>query len=492
MKSSFYILNVEDVRMSLYDVGGILRILSFIMLLPLAATIHYSWGVGFWIKLWDCLAFMIPSLMLWTGYFFLRRFGVKKPSKNKHIMLTIALSWLIMAFVGSVPFIWRGALNPFDSFFESMSGWTTTGFTMLSDFGGTDMDLLIYRSVMQGVGGLGVISLGMMVLLQGGNMGAGYYDLGVWKIKPGIRQALREAWKIYALYIIAGAILLYIAGLTGADAVSHSITAVATGGFSTHPDVGYFENPVVEGVLLILMTLGMTSFIIHYRLFNGDYKGLAGDEFKYLVIIVGISIIAVSFSLYGRPIDDFDTFNPIMVFRKAGFHVISGISTCGFNTADLSIWPDFAKTWITGLMYIGGMSSSTAGGIRVIRFLIILKAVNYVFRRHILPKRAIVMMKVDGKALVEDLIAVTGYAAAYLFVGLMLSLALMAHGYNSIDSLFTIMSAMGNDGLNVISGTSWYDMAWTAKMAVIAGMWIGRIEIFPGLLILKNLYDSLS
>ncbi len=492
MASRVYSLSWTDLRISFKELSMIFRLLSFVMLLPLAATFGYNTGKTVYMRLLDSATFITPFLALYLLYRILYKLGTGEAKSTKHLMLTVGLAWMTMALIGALPFIIRGVLTPLDAFFESMSGWTTTGFSMITDFENTDRDILLYRGIMQGVGGLGVISLGMMVLLQGGFMGTGYIDVGVQKIKPNIKNTLVEAWKIYGLYILFGVVMLYIAGMSVFDAVNHSMSAVATGGFSTHSDVGYYNSTAIEVVLMVLMFLGMTSFIMHFKIFNGDTSVLRSEELKCLVGVILVSVVLIGASMWGKAVPGVDTHSVFDVLRKTSFHVVSGMSTAGFNTVDYGKWPEFAKTWVTGLMYIGGMSSSTAGGIRVIRFVILLKIVHYCLKKLVLPKTTVVIMKLDGKILQEDVLMVIGYSVAYLSICVILSLILMLYGYDALDSVFTIMSSMGNDGLGVISGDGWNKMPDAGKLTIAFAMWVGRVEIYPALLIFRNLLDRLS
>jgi trk system potassium uptake protein len=491
MKSSFYSISLRDIRISFKDLALIMRFSSFAMLLPLIATFWFGRNTtptGFLTEAW---AFIAPFFVLYCLYFPLRILGLDEQSKTKHLMITVGLAWLIIGTVGSLPFMIRGTLGPLDSFFESMSGWTTTGISMIQYFENTDRDILFYRGLMEGIGGLGVITLGMLVLLQGGRIGVGYTDVGVTRIKASIRHTVVEAWKIYWLYILLGVVLLYIAGMNLFDAINHSMAAIATGGFSTHASIGYYNSFPIELALMVLMFLGMTSFVLHYHLFNGEYSSLRGEELRYFLAILVVSVIVISVSLWGKTIPGLDTFSVFDILRKVSFYVVSGMSTCGFNSIDYSNMPDFAKTWMIGLMYVGGMNSSAGGGIRVIRFIILLKAVHYCLKKMVLPKTAILGIKVDRKPLQEDIIMVVGYSAIYLMVCLILSFALMPMGYSAIDSISTIMASMGNDALRVIPNNAWYTMPDLGKLDIILAMWVGRIEIYPGLLILRALLDRL-
>jgi trk system potassium uptake protein len=490
VKSSFYTISLADVRVSLRDLSAILLMLSFVMLLPLAYTLLDGWGRGFPMVLSSAWAFIAPSAVLYLLCVVFRILGVSAAPNTKNIMVTVVLTWTIIGLVGSLPFMIRGVLGPVDSLFESVSGWTTSSFTMISSFDGFGRDLLFYRSLSQFMGGMGIISLGMMVMLQGSSLAVGYSDIGIHKIKPGIRQTIVESWKIYGIYFIFGAAMLYIAGMGSFDAVNHAMAAVSTGGFSTHSGIAYFDSLPIELVIMALMTLGMTSYIFHYHLFNGEYSALKSEELKYFAAILVVSILVVGGSIWGGHVAGVDTSSVLDVARKTSFQVISAMSTCGFHTVDFGKWPDFAKIWMIGLMYVGGMSSSTAGGIKVIRFLVLLKAVHYSLKKLILPKSAILLIRVDHKILRDDIITIIGYSAIYLFICVGLSMALMLLGYAAVDSISTMMSAMGNGGLPVLTGDAWYNMPDVGKFTIILAMWIGRIEIYPGLLLLKSLADK--
>ncbi|MFH0861775.1 MAG: potassium transporter TrkG [Candidatus Altiarchaeota archaeon] len=478
--------------MSLKDLSAILRVLSLVMLLPLAVTIYDVWGLGLSAVASRSWAFIVPSFILYVLHRLFRVLGFSAVPNTKNIMMTVVLAWTIIALVGALPFLIRGAFGPVDSFFESMSGWTTSSFSMIREYGGFDRDLLAYRGISQAMGGLGMISLGMMVMLQGSSLAIGYSDIGIHKIKPGIRQTIVESWKIYALYMLFGVVMLYIAGMGLFDAFNYGVAAVSTGGLGTHSSVAYFDSLPIEAVLVVLMLLGMTSYVIHYHLFNGGYSALKSEEVKYFAAILVFSIIAVMASVWGKEVAGLDTESVLDVGRKTVFLVVSGMSTCGFSTMDFGQWPDFAKIWMIGLMYVGGMSSSTAGGIKVIRFIVMLKAVHYSLKKLILPKSAILLIRVDHKILRDDIITIIGYSAVYLFIVMGMSMALMFLGYAGIESISTMMTAMGNGGMTVISGDAWYNMPDAGKLNIILAMWVGRIEIYPGLLLLKSLVDKFT
>lgn len=482
----------EDLKTSLRELAGILRMTSIVMLLPILATFYYAEDTRILVVIENILAFLIPSLVLYTLYKILRRIKPQVESKTKHVMVTVALAWASIAIIGALPFIIRGTLNPIDSLFESMSGWTTTGFSMIKDFENTPKDILLYRGITQGAGGLGVISLGIMVLLHGGKVGVGYVDMGVQKVKSGIRSTMAEVWKIYLFYIFLGVILLYIAGMSLFDALNHSMAALATGGFSTHSDIGYFNSFWIELVLVFLMLLGGTSFILHFKIFNKDWKAFfRSSEVKFMYTLILIALAIISVSIYGRNIPGVNTNSIFDVVWKSLFHIVAGMSTCGFNAVDFGKWPEIAQSILIFLMYIGMMSSSTSGGIRVIRFVIMAKSISYGLKKLILPKTAILRMKVDDVNIEEkELLDVIGYSVLYFLTAIVGAILLMFLGYTAVQSLFTIMSAMGNDGLGVISGTIWYNMPWQGKMVITFFMWIGRIEIYPFLLIVKNIIDK--
>jgi len=481
-------VSLRDIKISLYDLGGICRVVSFVFLIPLVFTLYYGLVHGSVDIVTNMLAFLAPAVMLYLLFLVLSRVRIEdaKP-KTKHAMITTSLAWLIIALIGSLPFIISGTLGPLDAFFESMSGWTTTGMTMFEYPESCPRDVLFYRALTQWVGGIGIIVLALVVFMRKGTVARDYYssEVGEQKIRPRIKGTIKETWKIYSIYTLACITLLYLAGMPFFDSIAQSFSALSTGGFTTHAtSIGYYNSPLIEFILMVFMVIGAIGFLIHFKLFNGQYRALIGNiEFRYMVGIISISVMIIFAAFWlNFPSSVFDA------LRVGAFQAVAGMTCTGFSTIDLENWPDLPITVLILLMYIGGLYGSTAGGIKLLRFIIILKVVGHNLKRLILPKSAVFRIKLGGKPIVdEEILFVLGFSFAYVIVAILGTLVMMFLGYSGIVSLFLTLSAMGNVGLINIGGDSWFLMHWLGKLALIALMWVGRLEIFPVLTMFSSL-----
>jgi trk system potassium uptake protein TrkH len=488
-------LDYDDIRLALRDLSGVLQVLSIVMLAPILVTVKYTEGSTPSGVFYEAAAFIIPSLILYLMHLTLRRYVKprQKDTKTKHAMLTVVFAWMVIALVGALPFMVRGMLSPVDSFFESMSGWATTGMTMVEHPELAPKDMLFYRSWTHAVGGVGIIALGLIVLLQSGSAAMQYYssEVGGQKIKPGIKSTVIETWKIYLLYTVAGVVLLYIVGMTPFDAINHSFAAIATGGFSTHAEsIAYFNNFWVELVCMFLMLAGAISFLVHFRIFNGDLKAFFRNvESKYMFGLIFVCTMLCFWSLYGADIPGVDTTSAADTLRKSVFQTVSSITCTGFGTANAGQWPELPQTVLMLLMYTGGFYGSTAGGIKLLRLVVVVKAVRYNVKKLLLPKHAIVTMRLGDRNIgQQEILYVLGLSMVYLMVAMVGAMLIMALGYTGYESISTSLSAMGNVGIVYIQGARWFHMPAIGKVTIAVLMWIGRLEIFPILMLLSPIY----
>lgn len=480
-------IDFGDIRIALNDASQIFRVVSFIILIPIAVALYYADNYEIISILSEISAFAIPSIIFYVLYMVLRKLRFEATTKTKHAMITVALVWLIIPIIGSLPFLIRGLLNPVDSFFESISGWTATGFTMIRDVDSTPPDILFYRSLSEWVGGVGIIVLALVVFMRKGTVAMVYYssERGDQRIKPSIKNTVIEIWKIYFVYTLACIVLLFIAGMGMFDAINHSFAALATGGFSRHTDsVAYFHNPLIEFILVIFMLIGAISFLLHFRIFNGDYKAvLRNVEFKSLLTLLFFAVVAITSNLYLQNNSE----SIIHLIRVSSFQAVSSLTTTGFSTADIGKWPEFSQAILMSLMYIGGFYGSTAGGIKLLRLVVIMELIHYNLKKLILPKTAIVRMKISSRALdVDEILGSVGMSFAYLVIALFGGLIITSIGYSILPSLMLSFSAMGSVGLSPLSGDPWFNMPILGKFTMIALMWIGRLEIFPVLIFLGS------
>lgn len=489
-------LDWEDVKVALKDLSAILRILSVVMLVPILATIYYSEAVTPLDLMVEAMAFIVPSVLMFASYKAITKYvATKQETRTKHALLTVVAAWMIIALFGSLPFLIRGELGPVDSFFESMSGWATTGMTMIEHPEATPRDILFYRSWTHAVGGVGIIALGLIVLMQSGSVAMDYYssEVGGQRIKPGIKSTVLETWKIYSLYTLAGIVLLYIAGMSPFDAINHGFAAIATGGFSTHAEsIAYFNSVFIEVVCIFLMLAGAISFLLHYKMFNGDIKALFRNvQARYMFVLIAGTTVLTFWSLYGADIPGVDTASTFDTFRKSLFQTVSASTCTGFGTASTGNWPELPQTLLMILMYIGGFYGSTAGGIKLLRFVVIIKAVHYTVKKMLLPRHAILTMKMGGKTIGQnELLYVLGLSMVYLVVAVIGATLIMMLGYTGYEAISTSLSAMGNVGIVYIQGARWFDMPAIGKIIITLLMWIGRLEIFPILILLAPIYNK--
>ncbi|MFH1789005.1 MAG: TrkH family potassium uptake protein [Candidatus Altiarchaeota archaeon] len=492
------LLDLGDIKIACRDLTGIFKLAFYVMLIPLAFTAYYTTTRTPAILVEKSLAFILPSMVFLVLHrLFKIFFTTKRQTQTKQALISVTIAWLIVALVGSLPFMIRGTLGPVDSFFESMSGWATTGMTMIEYpelLRGGNEDILFYRSLTHIVGGVGIIALGLMILIHSGTAAMAYYssEVGSQKIKPGIKNTVIETWKIYLLYALAGIVLFYLAGMSPFDAINHSFAAIATGGFSTHSEsIAYFQSFWIELVAVFLMIMGAVSFIVHYRFFVGDYRYfLKNIETKYMFTLIGISTAAIAlFFMLSANIVGVDNSSVFDVIWKSVFQVVSSITCTGFSTVNAGEWPHFAQTILMVLMYTGGFYGSTAGGIKLLRLAVVVKAIHYTLMKMSLPKSAIVSLKVSEKTIDDqEILYVLGLSMAYLMVAIVGASVLMALGYEGFDSMSISLSAMGNVGLVYVTGAPWYHMPAVGKLTITFLMWIGRLEIFPILLLLEPVF----
>jgi len=485
----YYVL-LDDIKVTLRDLSEILQIMAFIMLIPIIASFIYASSTNTLVLLEKISAFVVPSIVFYLLYRFFHKIGdTDTPTLTKHAFLTVVIAWMLIALVGMLPFLIRGTLSPVDSFFESMSGWATTGMTMISEPEIVDHDILFYRSLTHLVGGVGIIALGLVVFLHTGKAAAQYYgsEVGSQQIKPGIRGTIKETWKIYLLLAFTGVVLYYLAGMPLFDAVNHSWAAIATGGFSVKTQsIGYYGSPVVEVITMFLMLAGAISFLVHYRLFNGDWKALTDNiEAKHMFFLILFCILLIWGNLYGMPLD-FDSSSRLQTLRHSAFQTISSITCTGFGTSATGEWPQLSQTLMMMLMYFGGFYGSTAGGIKLLRLAIMVKAIHYVFKKMTLPKTAVLNLRIGDKTIPRDqIIYVLGFSIVYLIVSVLGAIGLMALDYTGYESMELSLSAMGNVGIVFVTGARWYGMHAAGKILLAILMWIGRLEVFPILLLFR-------
>lgn len=402
-------------------------------------------------------------------------------------LLLSALSFITISLLGSISYMFHFKGRFLDSFFESVSGFTTTGLTVFSSVADLPRSLLFYRAETQWIGGFGIVIVFIFMLLQISPSGkrivrlrertssniALYQAQGyASKIEPSMRESILKILGIYGIYTLLGIALLYLVGLNLFESITTAFTSLATGGFSV-VDTFYTDNAQLA-VISLLMILGATSFVMHNQLFKRRIKELTeNNEFMFFIGVIVISTIL-----------GFLTFPNIKIVL---FEMISAVTGTGFTIIDINKLPTIVIMLITFAMIIGGCSISTAGGIKMFRARQALTSVGWFIKKLMLPSRAVVPFKMRKKFVDEEVLLGTHiYISTYIIILFIGTLIFLFLGYSFLDSSFQITSALGTVGLNTT------DIALVpalGKWVLIAAMFLGRLEIFPMLILVKKLFE---
>ena len=480
-------------RTILRDVGLFLHVpaVMAVVSLPVCFLANETYAV---VPLLVCA---IASLVL--GQLLFRLNKSKTTSRIPHAMATAALGWFFLPLFGSIPLLMTANAsdlapdltatilrfqNPWNAIFEAFSGFTSTGLSMALNYSELPHILQWWRSLMEWVGGVGVIVL-VISLLEPSTEPYKLYNAEGREQRIGLTlsQTVKRIWWIYLIYTIGSIFLFRIVGMNWWEALNHGMTAISTGGFSVRDDsIGGYGIAVKLAVILV-MTLGAISFSAHYRfLRHGKLSAFWSDnqhQALWLLLILG------AFGLW--------SFNRL-AFRNVPaidilFQWSSALGTCGFGTVSVKSWDGGAKLLMTVAMLIGGAAGSTAGGIKLSRFVIVVKAIIWRFRRISLLPHEMMRYELDGEILKEAEASRRVDAASVLAIlwlsmvttGIFILQYLKLPTYQLIDVIFEVASA--TSGVGISTGISHPDLPWLGKLTLICMMWMGRLEIIPVLLL---------
>ncbi len=488
-------------------IGNLLEILGLILLFPMIIVLVY-WGQrgDGWVT---ATAFVIAALISFSLGMILRHKFKPSALDTTGSMLICALSWLVVSAIGALPFVIATHSNYLDAYFEAMSGFTTTGFTIYSGLDNMPRSILFWRALTQWLGGIGILSFFLVLTFQVGGahhiFGAEGHKISSRRPAPGLFHTLRIIWAIYVIFTLLAAAALAIERMPVFDAVCHALTAVATGGFSPHDDsiAFYATHPnyrLIEYTLAFIMMLGGINFLVHYRLLTRDFKALWDNiEIRYWwrLIAVFTTVILIE-RLYktgalealftrGTAIDlgEFER-----SFRHSIFQVISILTTSGFATKNIG--SDFfgaaAKQLFLVMMVIGGCVGSTAGGFKVLRIAILNRLMFRELFKLRTSSKASTGLIIDRKMLSEEethrIAALFFTWIVFILIGGVITALFSNQGpWKSFSGMF---SAMGNIGPCYISGQDMIDIHPVVKLTYIFGMLAGRLEILPVLLLFSR------
>jgi trk system potassium uptake protein TrkH len=457
--------------------------LSLTMIFPLLTALAFGEGsmvFAFGITIAAILAVSLPALIFSKK----QKFNF---TANEGILL-VCMVWMLGGLLGAVPYCLSGFLPRYaDAVFESVSGFTTTGATVISDPDILPRSFHLWRGMTHGLGGMGIV---VLIVALAPLLGAGGGHLfkaettGPRKEKftPKITMTAKILWLIYVGLIIVMITLLMLGGMDWLDAVVHAFSALGSGGFSTRSaSIAAWNSPYIEWVCIVFMLIAGFNFTLIYRLLQGKWGEVArNSEARAYGLIVGIAVVLVALSLVPH------TGSPGKALRLAFFDVASIISTTGFMIDDHNLWPPLAQFVVFMLMMIGGCSGSTAGGIKIIRYVILFKQTKNEMLRALYPK-GVFSIQIDGKKSRKDIIfSVSSFFYLYAALILVGTLLVSSAGAGLYDSLNAALLIAGNIGLGfgrLVSGTIFYEAPAYVKWGLSALMIIGKLEIYTFILL---------
>jgi trk system potassium uptake protein TrkH len=504
------------------QIGGLLALLSGVMVLPLLVALGYG-------EFYTALGLVCSSILtLLVGLLLFK--GIKNAPEltNKHALITAASGWLSLAILGSLPFyltaiitpvevaeefVPQGAsytsslynfTNPLHAFFESMSAYTTTGLTMAVHEPSIGKGLLFYRSLAQWIGGVGFIVLSLAILRQSPSQRAMQFsgsDYSGEKLKPNIIGTARAIWQIYVGLTLIAAVYLWIAGIwfkpdypigkMAFNAINHAMTGLATGGFSTLDDsIAGYQSSAMIYVHMLPMVMGALALPFYYKLINYKQLKVFWQNIQARALFTGIAFGGALLSLLlmnGAAIDE--------PFQNGFFQYISGLTGTGWQTSNIKAWgEDPVIFFVCAALIIGGAAGSTTGGIKIIRALIIAKGIWWQINKYFMLRGVIQTVRFNGVSYQERYMhkwvsEVGIFSFVYLImilIGTLVTLFFCDNSFSMADAFFESASALGTVGLS--TGLTGPDMATQIEWCYMIQMWAGRLEIFPVLALFRSMF----
>jgi trk system potassium uptake protein TrkH len=404
--------------------------------------------------------------------------------------LVVGGAWLALSVMGAVPYLAFGALGPVGAFFESVSGFTTTGSTVIVDTTVIPRSLLLWRAMTQWLGGMGIILFTIAILPLLGIGGMQLFKAEVPgpvadKVRPRLAATARSLWGIYVGLTAAEWIALRIAGVDGFEALCHAFTTLATGGFSTrNASIGELGSPAVEWIIIFFMLMAGINFVLHYRMLTGRVREVWRDaELRYFLGVVVAAIAVLTAVVHAPGARFLDT------LRLAAFQTLSILTTTGYVTTDFEQWPQLALFILLVLMLLGGMSGSTGGGVKSLRALLAFRSLQTALYRLIHP-HAVRPLKYGGEVVHESVLAgIWAFFTGYLMITGVGAAVVAAYGYDLMTSISAALTAISNVGPGLGEIGAYDNFAHfpaLVKVVLSLCMLFGRLEIFTLLAMLSR------
>jgi len=431
----------------------------------------------------------------------------KKEMNKREGYIVVTFGWIIMSLFGTLPYIFTSSIPSFtNAFFETISGFTTTGASILNDIEAVPKGVLFWRSLTHWIGGMGIIVMAIAILPLLGIGGMQLFAAeapgpSADKLHPRITDTAKRLWLIYFGYTAAETLLLSVAGMSFFDAINHALCTLSTGGFSTkNASVAYWNaQPIIQYIIILFMFLAGTNFVLSYFAFKGKVQKVIHDEeFKLYFKFVAIFTIIAALIIYFRADVSVSSINHPMVwgegesaFRHALFQVLAIITTTGFVTADYTLWTPFLVVFFFGLMFLGGSAGSTSGGVKVVRHILLIKNGFLEFKRTLHPN-AILPVRYNKRAISGDIV----FNILGFFILYMLSFIIGALGFSMMEIDFESAIGLAASSLGNV-GPALGDFGPVNNYANLPGigkwwcsflMLIGRLELFTVLILLTPFF----
>ena len=466
--------------------GQLLYIEAFLMLLCIVFSFYYRED--------DAPAF-ITSVIITVFFGYTLRFVGRNADNSlsrRDAYLVVSLAWIVFSLFGTLPFMISGYINSFtDAYFETMSGFTTTGATILDDVEKLPHGLLFWRSLTQWIGGLGIVffTIALLPSMVGGSVKVFAAEATgpiKTKLHPRLSVSARWIWFVYVFITIACALSYVMFGMNGFDSINYAMSTAATGGFSTHNmSTEFFQSPTLEYICTFFCFLSGVNFtLLYFSVSKFRFKDLfRNSEFKFYVgVISGFTVFIMLELIMGNQ------YSIEHAFRSGLFQVVSFITTTGLFNDDAAKWPHVTWVVLAACMFIGACSGSTSGGLKCVRGVMIFKIIRNQFRQ-ILHPNAVLPLKVDGVNVPQQArVTLLAFLSTYLLLCLIISFSMIAAGIDNTNAITITLSCLGNVGptlgIKIGPTMSWSSLPDFAKWLCSLMMLIGRLEIFTVLVIL--------
>ncbi len=463
---------------------GIVVFLLF--LIPLGLGYYYNENI-------NSSFYFIFSLFVLNIIIFMALKNYKMSFGIKESIVSVNLVWILLGIGGAVPLYLQTGIDFSSAFFEAISGFTTTGATVFSDIEELPRNILLHRSLMHWIGGMGIIVLGVglfPLINPSGSLSlfkAESTGISTDKITPKIKDTANKLWGVYLLFTILNILFLKLFGMNWFDAVNHAFATVSTGGFSTkNASLGYFanNNGIIWTTIFFMIASGI-NFLAHIRFLSGNLKSYNLEEVKWYISLLAV----LSFLL---TISNLENFTDIYKdFMHSTFTVVSIMTTTGFATTDYSTWSHLSISIILIAMIIGGSAGSTAGGPKVIRYIIYFKNISLEIRRSLKPD-SIISLFIDEKPIKSNIInSIFGFFSLFILTIFFVMIYLYARGYDEMTAISTAMTTVGNvgPGFSLVGPAENYTFfSWYDKLLLSGAMIIGRLECYTVFILLSKTF----